>query len=203
MADYYAQVIGTFGSNIGWSFGTHITSNQNEATLLTTWTNAWEGAWTNATYGLAKVYPTTTEVTEFSVATLNSTMHEISKSRNVASLAGTAAGDTLPYLNAVVVSLRSNSVQKHGRGRMFLPALEETFVNGDVVIPTALGNISQAVNTVLSAIIADGSTNFVTNKKALKDGTPPYQKTQITKWMVSNKPARQARRTKKIPASYM
>lgn len=203
MADYYCQVQGTFSTDLAWSFGAHVTSNQAEATLATTWNNAWVNAWTNATYGLQTLYPTSTEFTGTSVATLNATMHEVSKTRLADAAPGTAAGDTLPYINAVVISMRSTSIQKHGRGRMYLPALEETHVNGDIVIPAATAQIKTAVEAVFSAVTADGSTFFVTNKKPLKDGTPAYGKTVITSWLVSNKPARQSRRVKKVPALYI
>jgi hypothetical protein len=180
----------------------HITSNQSEAALLTTWNNAWSSAWTDAGHGLDALYPAGTVLEGTSVATLNGTMHEVTKTPGTLNLPGTAVGDTLPYLNATLLSLRSASVQRHARGRIFLPAMEESFVNNDVLIPASVTRVSLAAQAVKAAITADGSTIFVTNKKPLKDGTPAFGKTIITTILVSNKPARQSRRTRKIQPVY-
>lgn len=202
MTDYKCQVQGSYAGQHPWSFGMHITSAQNESTLAATWANMWNNVWTNGTYGLEVLYPTTTSITGFSVATLNATMKEITKTTTSAALPGTATGDTLPYLNSILISMRSNGIQKHQRGRIYLPAPEETFVNVDVVIPTAVTRLVSAMSNVLLTIGADGSNIFVTNRLALKDLTPPFQKTPITRLLVSNKPARQSRRANKIPAVY-
>jgi hypothetical protein len=206
MTDYYCQVHGVFANGSTWSTGMHVTSNQAESALLTTWSAAINNAWTNATYGLNALYPVGTNVTAVSVATLGPTMRETSKSFLATSYPGTATGDTLPYLNAAVISLRSRNIQKKGRGRLFLPAFEETNVNNDVVIPTATARMKSAWSAVLTAIQADGSTVFVFNRKDTSALHPPiipaFTKEVITTLFASNKPARQARRTKKIAAVY-
>jgi hypothetical protein len=205
MTDYYCQVHGVFGDGSTWSTGMHVTSNQSESALLTTWSGAITNMWINSAYGIRQYLPIPTVATSVSVATLNATMHEISKSFLAISYPGTAPGDSLPYLNSAVLSLRGTNIQKHGRGRMYLPALEETFVNDDVVVPAATANIKLAIQSVFSAINADGSTVFVTNKKALKsDPTYPlYSKTVVSTPFVSNKPARQSRRTRHKAAQYV
>jgi hypothetical protein len=134
---------------------------------------------------------------------MNGTFHEVSKTVTPNIVAGTAAGDTLPIQEAIVISERSNSVQKFGRGRMYLPALEETFVNNNVLDVTTQGKISGAVNSVRVAIQADGSMFFVVSKKPHKDTTGQYVKTVITLWKVSNKPARQSKRNNKTASVYV
>ena len=203
MADYYAQIHGLFAGDIAWSTGVHITSSQSETALATTWNNAVTDFWASGTHGVETLCPTNTGITQTSVATLNGTMHEVSKTRTPNVASGTDTADTLPYQEAIVLSLRGNSIQKHGRGRMFLPALAEDQVNGDVLVSAAQTRISNAIRAVWAAVNADGSTFFVTNKKPLKDGTPAFQKTVVTTPLVSNKPARQSRRVKKVPATYV
>lgn len=203
MTDFFCRVGGIYAGPWPWSFGWKVTSNQLEANLLTTWTNAWEAAWTDAAHGLQTLYPVGTEITEFKVVTLGPTGRHMTASTNVASLVGTAAGDTLPYLNATLVSLRSGGLQKTNRGRTYLPAMEETNVNGDILIPASQGRTSAAVNAVFSAIKADGSSVFVWPTKLPKSGVSLYTKTVITEMKVSNKPARQSRRVRRITPSYI
>jgi len=202
MTDFKAEVHGEYAGAHPWSFGMHITSAQSESTFAATWANMWNNVWTNATYGIETLYPTTTQITSTSVATLNATMKEVTKTVTGAVLPGTATGDSLPYLNSTLISLRSNGIQRHQRGRIYLPAMEETFVNIDVLIPAAVSRLVSAMSNVLLTIGADGSTIFVTNRLSLKDLTPPFQKTVITRLLVSDKPARQSRRARKIPAVY-
>jgi hypothetical protein len=102
-----------------------------------------------------------------------------------------------------VISWRGLAIQRYGRGRWYMPALAEDQVNGDVVITTAANRIKTAVQSVYTAMTTDGSTFFVTNKKALKDGTPPFRKTIVTTPLVATKPARQSRRTRKVPTTYV
>lgn len=204
--DYYARIQGTFATGIPWSTGVHITSTQSESALATTWANAISNMWTDPAHGVESLYPTATEVTSTSVATLNGTMHEVSKTVTPAALPGTSAADTLPYQEAVCISLRSNDIRKTGRGRMYLPALAEDQVNADILILTAQTRISTAIKAVWANINADGSTFFVTPtnaKKPPKNGVPLYTKSVVTTPRVSNKPARQSRRTRKVAASYM
>lgn len=203
MADYFCQVHGTFLNGRGWSFGVHVTSSQSPSALATTWDNAWSAAWTNAGFGLNQFYPVGTEMTATSVASLNGTFHEQSKIETPNVKPGIATGDTLPIQESIVVSERSDLITKWGRGRFYLPALEETFVNNNVLITTAQNQISAAVNSVKNAITADGSTIFVVSLKPHKDNTGQYVKTVVTRWKVSNKPARQSKRNNKTLPSYV
>jgi hypothetical protein len=202
MTDYACSVHGQFSADLTWSFGVRMTSGQTAQQLLTTWESAWSAAWTNATYGLEQFYPVATQVDYFRVASLDATMHETQNFKINSVIPGTATGDTLPYLNATVVSQRSAFSKRFNRGRFYLPAMEETFVNNNVLDPAAAVKIGNAVRSVFTSITADGSTVFVTSLKPHKDGTGQYQKTPIILWEVSNKPARQARRVKKQVAVY-
>jgi hypothetical protein len=203
VTDYYLQLKGVFAGGVAWSIGQHYTSNANETTVASTWQSAWADAWTNSSYGLQTLYPVATTTEEVTVATLNASMHETSKTLLAAVHPGTSSADTLPYQEAVVVSWRGLNIQRHGRGRWYLPALAEDQVNGDIVIDNAAGRIKNAITALKANMTADGSTFFVTNKKALKDGTPPFQKVVVTTPLVAKKPARMSRRTRKIANVYV
>lgn len=203
MSDYYTQLHGHFGDGTLWSTGLHVTSIQDEATLATTMVNAWFAAWTDTSHGLEALYPTTTSTDTVSVARLSAEMKEVTKTVLPAVNPGTTSGDSLPYRLATLVSLRSPSIQRFGRGRMFLPAMDETFVNADLLTSAAATRVSASMDELFAAIRSDGSSVFVTNKKPLKDGTPAFQKTVITSQLVSRKPAGQFRRVKRTPAIYV
>ena len=208
MADYKAEVHGQFAVGLEWSYGLHITSNQDRAALLTTWSNAWNSAWTDSTHGLQTLYPTTTEVNEYSIAQLNGIYEETFKVTLASTVAGTSTEDSLPFQEATLISLRSPASGGHGRGRFFLPAMIETAVNGDLVSDAAATRTKAAVLAVKAAIEADGSTVFVVDKGVPhpippNPVVPPGPKFVITDWKVSRKPSRQARRVRKVKAVYV
>lgn len=203
MADYKLQVHGHFAGSIPWTVAVHVTSNQAEAALATTWANAWTAGWTDGAHGLQTLYPVATAIDAVSAATLNGTMHEVSKTTVPLTLPGTSVADTLPFKEATLVSLRSAFIQRGRRGRMYLPAMAEDQVNADILIPAAATRVRDAISAIFTAIRADGSSFFVFNRKAWKDGTLPFQKTIITSQLVSNKPASQRRRVRKVSATYV
>lgn len=203
MTDYICKLQGTFANGDGWSVGLRVTSNQTEAALVTTWNAAWADAWTNGAYGLDSLYHTDTVTTQTTVATLNGTMHEVTKTVSPFAHAGTSSDTALPNRDAVLVSLRSPSIQKHGRGRMYLPAPVEGIVVSSEYTSAAMTRVKTAIQAVFTAIRADGSTIFVTNLQPLKDGTPAFQKTVITTILVARLPATQRRRTDPDSSNYV
>lgn len=203
MTDYHCSVHGHFTPELTWSFGYHLFSTAPLDTVLSTARAAWDTAWTDSVFGLEQLYPTSTVMDSVRVAQLDGTFHETQNASLPTGVPGTAAGDTLPYLNSVVIPQRSTFSKRWNRGRFYLPALEETKVNNNIVIPSATTTIKSALTAVFSSITADGSQVFVVSKKPHKDGTGLYAKTTIIKWEVSNKPARQSRRVKKQVAVYI
>lgn len=209
MPDYYMQVLGEYSASLGWSFGQHITSSASETSVAAAWHDAWVTAWTSGAFGLDLLYPASTSTTEVTVATLNGTMHEITKTRLPMVQSGISSDDTLPYQEAICVSWRGNNIQRYGRGRWFLPATVETVINGDVLTTGFATRIKNAVQSVYNAMTTSGATFFVTNKKDIHDKrtgaiiVPAYTKQIVTTPYVATKPARQSRRVRKVPSSYV
>lgn len=205
MPNYAMSVHGSFNPELKWSFGARVNSASDLPTILAAWHNAWVLAWNDPTNGLNQFYPVPTTMDYTRAALLDTTGHEVQNQISDEIHAGTATGDSLPYLNSIVVSERSAFSAKWDRGRFYLPALEETFVNNNVLIPAAGNKIQLAVAGVFNAITAGGNTVYVQSRKLRKGDPPtalPYPPTTILQWKVSNKPARQARRVKKQVASY-
>jgi hypothetical protein len=201
--DYIAIVRGQQPNGRSWSTSRHITSNQNEPTLLGNWQAAWTAAWNLATTGLSTVYSTGLTITQFEVGTLSATMRKISKSQATVALAGTASGTSLPANNSIVVDWTSAGVQKFQRGRQALPAPADSQVVNDILGPGVGANVKAAMNSIHAAIAADGSTYFVFPRFPTVSGQPAYAKTVITTPLVRAKTGSQRKRYKKEPSVYI
>lgn len=202
MADYIAYVRGTLPNGRSWSTERRITSNQAPSALLTTWANAWTSAWNLATTGLGVMYDANTKITQFEVGTLNASMRKVAKATVPATLAGTDAGQPYSANNSVVVLWESAVTQKYGRGNQKLAPPTETFVDGDILTPTAGANFKAAMTSIQSAITADGSTFFVAPKYTTESGQPAFAKTVLTSFAVRQQLGTERKRTKKEPKTY-
>lgn len=202
MTDYVAYVRGVLLDGRAWSTERHITSTQSASALLTTWDNAWTSAWNLATTGLATVYDTGTSITQFEIGTLNATMHKVAKTTATVSLAGSASGTALPGANSIVVDWTSTVTQKYGRGRMALPAPADSQVTGDTLSATPGANVKAAIQSVQTAVQADGSTFFVFPRFATISGQPAFAKTVLTAFSVRKQLGTQRRRTRKTTKTY-
>lgn len=203
MTDYVAIVRGVLPNGRSWSTSRHITSNQNESTLLATWANAWTSAWNTATTGLATVYTAGTTITEFEVGTLNGTMRKVSHSTQTAALAGSNASDAGAQNTAIVVYWGSAGTLRNQRGRQKLPAPAEDQVVGGVLSATPATNIKTAMDAVATAVRADGSTYFVFPRYTTEAGIPAYTKTVlIGNALVRNQLGSENKRERKVTKTY-
>lgn len=200
--DYYAQLFGTFAGDIPWSFGWHINSTESETGLLATWVAAMTDTWTNGTYGIETLFPSTTTTTLATVATLNSNQHELSKSRSTLAIVGTGTGTQLPFDNAEVLSLRQTGIRRGQRGRTYLPAMLDTVLTAGFVNSTAGDRIRDAFRAAQSSIISAGGNLYTFNRKPWKDGTPAFTKQALTIIDVSNKVGVRRHRLNHTPAQY-
>ena len=205
MPDYKISVHGTYSPELSWSFGARLTSSSLIGDVQALVANTWELAWNDPTNGLNQFYPVGTRMEYTRVAQLDAKMKEIQNKTTPASHPGTATGDTLPFLNSTLVSQRTDFSAKWDRGRFYLPAMEETFVNNNVLIDAAGTKIQLNMDAAFNALTAGGNTIFVTSLKRHKgdvDDSNLYKHEIVTKWKVAKKPARQSRRVKKQINTY-
>ena len=203
MTDYVATVRGVLPNGRSWSTSRHITSAQSEAALLTTWANAWTSAWNLATTGLATVFTASTTITYFEVGTLNGTMRKVSKSPDTVSLVGSATGDAGADNTAIIVDWASAGTMRNQRGRQFLPAPAESQVLGGVLSATPAGNIKAAMDSIATAVRADGSTYFVFPRYDTEGGVPAFTKTiLIGNALVRDQLGSQRKRERKVTKTY-
>jgi hypothetical protein len=189
MTDFYAQVHGVDANGFAWSTGNHITSGQTRDALLATWQAAWTSAWNLAGTGLKTVYTTQQSITRFSVKQLNATMREVSESSADVTLAGTDAGNAVPASMSIVVRWfpLNGGIERNQRGfnKLLGPAKSQT-TNDDIDAGPA-ANVKAAMDSVRTAIQADGSTFFSFPRNDLENGTPAFTKTVLATLKVRRK----------------
>lgn len=202
MADYVAFVRGTLPNGRPWSTERKITSTQSPSALLTTWQNAWTSAWNLAVTGLKVVYDANTKITQFEVGTLDSNMRKVAKTTANVNLVGTDAGDPISGNNSVVVFWTSAVTQKYGRGFQRLPPPTEAFVNGLTITATGGANIKAAIQSVQTAVQADGSSFFVAPRFTTETGQPAFAKTVLTTFAVREQLGDISEREEKVAKTY-
>lgn len=202
MADYVAFVRGTLPNGRPWSTNKKITSVQSPSALLTTWQNAWTSAWNLAVTGLKVVYDVNTKITQFEIGTLDASMHKVAKVTATVSLPGTDAGDPISGNNDVVILWTSPVTQRYGRGFMKLPPPTEAMVNGLVIGATPGANIKAAIQSVQTAVQADGSTFFVAPPFTTVGGHAAFSKTVLTAFEVRQQLGDMRTREGKVAKTY-
>jgi hypothetical protein len=202
MADYVAFVRGTLPNGRPWSTNRKITSTQSPSALLTTWQNAWTSAWNLAVTGLNVMYDANTKITEFEVGTLDASLRKVAKTTASVNLVGTDANDPISGNNDVVIFWSSSVTQKYGHGFNKLPPPCEDMVNGLVIGATPGANFKAAIQSVQTAIQADGSTFFVAPRFTTESGQPAFAKTVLTTFKVREQLGDMRTREQKVAKTY-
>lgn len=206
MTDYYCRAHGTFENGDVWSTGLHIDSNQTRTSLLTTFSNAWIGAWTDGTHGIETLYHTDVVMQGWDVYELGPTLKGLFKVSLLSAQPGTSSDTPPANEQTTVVEWTSPSITKRGRGFSKLPGLVEgVLVNGSYT-SVAGTRVKTAMLALQAAIQADGSTIFTapTNvKHPPKDGTPLYTKMVMTGLRVSLKPGSMTPRQDPLASIYV
>jgi hypothetical protein len=198
MANFSARVNGLLGGSLPWSFGFWLTAALAEGTVSTDFNNAVNTLFTTATNGLENFMSSDVTVTGTAVSTLNSTMHQTTKTSASLTITGTDANASLPWNVAEVLTLRSANATKWGHGRIYLPPFAEDQVTAHVIKAATMTSMQTVFNAFFASLTGAGISFFIFNKVQRKDGTAPYTVTAITGYDLSNKPAQQRRRVSKV-----
>jgi hypothetical protein len=160
---------GIYLSGRTWSFRQHFVSSATLATVEFDWTTAAQAAWTDGTHGLQTLYPTTTifqstlTYQNLVVAGTPGKIVSTAEAQDGFTHAGTASGDGLPDQDAVLVSLRTATVGPNGRGRTYLPAIDETIVTGDILGSTPATRVTTAMTALRTAMAGAGHVQVIWN----------------------------------------
>ena len=209
VALYTCTAHGVYTSGRTWSFRQHFVSSALLATVEFDWTTAAQAAWTDGTHGLQTLYPTTTvfnTTRTYSMVIIAGTPGKIvatGAAEDGFTHAGTSANDGLPDQNAVLVSLRTATTGPNGRGRTYLPAVDETIVVGDVIGNTPATRVTTAMTALRTAMAAAGHIHVVWNDEStLRD--PAIGTTKpVTSCKTDRVVRTQRRRVRKETAVYV
>jgi len=136
----------------GWYSNSGASNTVAQAAAVTWLNNLWVGP--GGTNGLGSLV--TSAITMSQVTTLEldpATGGQLTRLDTAVSLTGTAAGNSLPPDVALVVTLRSATANRKGRGRFFLPSLA-------VLSTDASGNVLAASITTLTAALTFAYSGF-------------------------------------------
>jgi hypothetical protein len=121
VSNYICQANFILGAAFPASVGIKFTSALSEAAAETAFHAGIKAAWNSA--GLLALMPTTTSFVSTSTSTATGTWHQQTKTVTNEVIAGTGAGASLPYHDAMVCEFITAFADKHGHGRWYWPPL--------------------------------------------------------------------------------
>jgi len=162
-----------------WSLSWGVVSASTVSTVEGAWATQVTSAWTDGTHGLQTLFPagTTIDLTrtyQLHVVTIGAVdkLRVNGVAEDTTSHVGTSSNASLPEQNAVLVTLRSATPGREGRGRIHLPAPDETLVTAGVLGATPTTRVSTAMEALRAAMAGAGHVpSLITDVKPLT-GTP-------------------------------
>lgn len=166
MANYIHTVNFLLGGSFPASIGIKSTSALSEASAESAFHTGVYDAWNSS--GLLALMPSTTSITGTETSTATGTWHQSTKTVTLSTVAGGAAGASLPYHDAMVLEWVTAFADKSGHGRWYWPplaaaALASTGYNWSAATLTAA---QTAFNSMLTAWRGN-LTPVLLNRKAL------------------------------------
>ena len=152
MALYRHRLEGTFPGEI-WSFGLYTDSNLSVAASQSAWMTGITNFWSEATALFSADVATTRAVT---VELDPATGKQLTGAEDTRTDVGTSAAETLPFQCAPVVSLRTNTLSRAGRGRFYAPSLAVDQVAGGRLLTAARDTLADAGLELVQGLIAPG-----------------------------------------------
>lgn len=201
MAFYLAQVAGLLNTSFPWSMNSVLESSGSEAAVATAFNTAIRACFTNAT--LAPYIPTTVEITETSVSTASATFKQTTKTRTVATTAGTGTDAALPFRTCEIITWRTANATKWGRGRWYFPPLgfNALAASGFEILAAAQTGLQDGMNAYWTSVGA-AYQHVILHKRATAGGARAAYSTDIvTAADIPNTFASQRRRSDKIVPS--
>lgn len=165
MAFYRGTVKGHLEGGEIFNFTMHFSGTTGQAATMASEladavTLLWSG--TNSPAGnITALYPTAIGVDSVVVDELSSAGLNVQQGRETLALTGTGTDEPLPPQNSVVVSLRSNTPTRAGRGRFYLPSPVVTTVIDQRLDSAAQDDILNGALAMLNHMKGLGATPVV------------------------------------------
>lgn len=196
MPNYLHQAGGTLSGGFPWSITMKSVSSSTESAAQTTWDAGVLAMWNLAAFNA--LMPAGTLLTYTSTSTANATFHQTTKTTTTHAIAG-AAVQAQPFQVAMVLTWRSASATKYGRGRWYIPGFGTggLAAAGYVLSAAAQTTLVNAINAGRVVWVASLSFQILHRKNTL-NGPLANTLTPITGGDVSNKLVIQRRRADKF-----
>lgn len=152
MALYRHRLEGTFPGEV-WSFGLYSDSTLSVAAAQSAWMTGVTNFWAAATTLFAADVGTTRAVT---VELDPATGKQLTGAEDTRTDAGTSAAETLPFQCAPVVSLRTATLSRAGRGRFYAPSLAVDQVAEGRMLTAARDSLADAGLALVQGLTAAG-----------------------------------------------
>ena len=167
MALYRHRLEGTFPGEV-WSFGVYTESNLS----LTAMHSAWNTGITNFFGTAGALFCTDVEATRSTTVELDPvTGGQLTGAESTRADAGTSTATCLPFQCAPVVSLRTATLSRAGRGRFYAPSLAVDQVAAGRMTTAARDTLADAAEDLIQGLTAGGG-NLVIYHRASGTTTP-------------------------------
>lgn len=202
MTFYRCTIKGTYASARTWTTSYHINSTATGSTVVSQLATAWTTFWTTVTNGYENYVFTDVAVTAAIVYQLSATNRTTNVFTSTLALAGTAAGNSLPFQTAPLIYMTGAQDTKSDRGHMFLPTTDLASFTGDFLSPAFMSSMAIVVAGFFTSMkTLPGYSAFSWNRTVNKLGDPPYTQHILTNWQMSNKLATRRKRVRKVVAT--
>lgn len=154
MALYRHRLEGTFPGEV-WSFGVYTDSNLSLTAMQSQWMTGITNFWGTAT----ALFCTDVATTRATTVELDPvTGKQLTGAEDVRTDAGTSVATCLPFQCAPVVSLRTATLSRAGRGRFYVPSLAVDQVDAGRMLTTARDTLADAAEDLLTGLTSGGGT---------------------------------------------
>jgi hypothetical protein len=154
MALYRHRLEGTFPGET-WSFGLYTDSNLS----LTAMHSQWETGITNFWATASALFCTDVVATRATTVELDpATGKQLTGLESARSDAGTSTAECLPFQCAPVVTLRTDTLSRAGRGRFYAPSLAVDSLAGGRMSTAARDTLTDAAQDLVQGLTSAGGT---------------------------------------------
>ena len=167
MALYKHRLEGTFPGEV-WSFGLYTDSNLSVAASQSSWMTGITNFWAEVTALFCTDVTTTRAVT---VELDPATGKQLTGAEDTRADAGTSEATCLPFQCAPVVSLRTATLSRAGRGRFYAPSLAVDQVAAGRMLTTARDSLADGALALVQGVTSAGG-NVVIYHRASGTTTP-------------------------------
>lgn len=154
MALYRHRLEGIFPGE-AWSFGVYTDSTLSLTAMQSQWMTGITNAW--ATWG--PLICTDVQATRATTVEVDpATGKQLTGQDDTRSDAGTSTATCLPFQCAPVVSLRTATLTRRGRGRFYVPSLAVDQVSAGRLLPAAQTALADGAEDLLTGLTSAGGT---------------------------------------------